>query len=573
MNQDQHNEREALGPSIPLSPQTRQEELNEELNEQLNEQLNQERQARSQLQEELQKAEERLKVIVEGVKDYAIFMLDPQGRVATWNQGAERTKQYKREEILGKHFSVFYPPEDLANDKPGMEMREVARTGRFEDEGWRLKKDGSRFWANVIITAFYDENGVLRGYSKVTRDITERKRAEDKLRSANEELEARVEDRTRDLEKSKAELQETLNAFQGLFQQAAVGIAQVDLEGRYIRVNQKICDMLGYSEEELLHQPVFKFVHPDHIAEAQARYAELFRGETHAFTVEKRYICKDGTIIWGKRATAAVTGPDGKIRYAVSVLEDITEKRRSSEELERLVEQRTHELVAANKELESFSYSVSHDLRAPLRGIDGFSQALLEDYGNMLDDTGKRYLRYIREGSQQMGRVIDDILNLSRISRAEVAREKVNLTERAQAILQELRGQEPERQVEVVIAEDMIAKADSGLVNILLDNLLGNAWKFSAKMPVARIEVGKQLQGEETVYFVKDNGAGFDMAYVHKLFGAFQRLHTVHEFQGTGIGLATTKRIIQKHKGRIWADSKPGEGAVFYFTLGKGITV
>lgn len=540
---------------------------------QRDEQLEKEIQERLRLQEELQKAEERLNIIVEGVKDYAIFMLDPQGRVATWNQGAERIKQYKREEIIGKHFSIFYPEEDLANDKPGMEMREVARTGKFEDYGWRVKKDGSRFWANVIITGFFDENGVLKGYSKVTRDITERKRNEDALRKAKEELEARVEERTRDLEKSKSELQETLSAFQGLFQQAAVGIAQVDLDGRYQRVNQKICDMLGYSGEELLNRSVFDFVHPDHIAEAKTKYAELFRGETQTFTVEKRYIRKDGVTIWGKRSTAAVMGSDGKVKYAVSVLEDITEKRRSREELEALVEQRTHELVTANKELESFSYSVSHDLRAPLRGLDGFSQAILEDYGNALDEDGKRYLRYIREGTQQMGRVIDDILNLSRISRAEVQRSSVDVSEQARAVIQSLKGLEPSRKVEVAIADGMIEQADPGLVKILLDNLLGNAWKFTSKQPTARIEVGRQVVGDDDVYFVRDNGAGFDMTYAHKLFGAFQRLHTVHEFKGTGIGLATSKRIVQKHQGQIWAESKPGEGAVFYFNLGKGGTV
>jgi PAS domain S-box-containing protein len=396
--------------------------------------------------------------------------------------------------------------------------------------------------------------------SQLEREAQERRR-----------LEAHVEDRTRDLEKSKAELQETLAAFQGLFQQAAVGIAQVDLDGKYVRVNQKICDMLGYSEDELLGHAVFEFVHPDHIPDAQEKYGALFRGDIQTFTVEKRYVRKDGTIIWGKRSTAAVKGPNGKVKYAVSVLEDITEKRRSRDELEALVEQRTSELVSANKELETFSYSVSHDLRAPLRGMDGFSQALLEDYESSFDETGKRYLRYIREGTQQMGRVIDDILNLSRISRAEVHRETVDVSKLAEAVVEALKFQESQRQVEVRIAPEMSEEADPGLVKILLDNLVGNAWKFTSKQALAQIEIGRKKESDETIYFVKDNGAGFDMAYVHKLFGAFQRLHNVQDFKGTGIGLATARRIVQKHKGRIWAESQPGDGAVFYFTLGKAV--
>jgi ligand-binding sensor domain-containing protein/signal transduction histidine kinase len=224
-------------------------------------------------------------------------------------------------------------------------------------------------------------------------------------------------------------------------------------------------------------------------------------------------------------------------------------------------------LEAVNKELESFAYSVSHDLRTPLRGIDGFSQALLDDYAGKLDDEGKHYLERIRSGSQRMAQLIDDMLNLSRVTRGEMRLEKVNLSELAQDIVGELARREPERKVNFAIASEVVAAGDARLLRVALDNLLGNAWKFTSKRPEASIEFGRTQQGGHTVYFVRDNGAGFDMQYAARLFGAFQRLHTTEEFPGTGIGLATVQRIIHRHGGRIWAESKVGEGATFYFML------
>ena len=252
------------------------------------------------------------------------------------------------------------------------------------------------------------------------------------------------------------------------------------------------------------------------------------------------------------------------------------ELRRAHDELEIRVKGRTMklahlntELAAANKELEAFAYSVSHDLRAPLRSIDGFSQALLEDYADKLDEQGEGYLQRVRAASQRMGHLIDDLLNLSRVTRREMKLESVNLSILAREITEEVAQTQPDREVEFIITEDLMAQGDISLLRIALENLLGNAWKFTGNQPDTVIEFGATQYEGQLTYYIRDNGVGFDMTYMDKLFSPFQRLHTVAEFPGTGIGLATVQRIIHRHGGKIWAEGETGKGATFYFTLSK----
>jgi PAS domain S-box-containing protein len=257
---------------------------------------------------------------------------------------------------------------------------------------------------------------------------------------------------------------------------------------------------------------------------------------------------------------------DPQDRHVAIHFKDITERKQAEDAMRTLNAQ----LEMANKELEAFSYSVSHDLRAPLRGIDGFSQALLEDYEVQLDDQGKDYLRRVRAASQRMAQLIDDILNLSRVTRSEMQIGTVDLSGLAQTIAAELQAQQPDRRVTLKIQHGVTGKGDGRLLRQALDNLLGNAWKFTSKQPAATIEFGVMAaasNGGAPAYFVRDNGAGFDMTYAGKLFSAFQRLHAVTEFPGTGIGLATVQRIVHRHGGRVWAESTMGQGATFYFTL------
>ena len=235
--------------------------------------------------------------------------------------------------------------------------------------------------------------------------------------------------------------------------------------------------------------------------------------------------------------------------------------------LEAMVAERTRELEATNKELTAFSYSVSHDLRAPLRAIDGFSHALMEDYGNLLDETGRDYLQRVRAASHRMSDLIDGLLILSRISRDEMVISEVDLSALARNTINQLRAGDPGRKVEVRIAEGLTCRGDHSLLMTLLDNVLGNAWKYTSRKSMACIEFGATEKDGERVYYVRDNGAGFNMKYAGNLFGPFQRLHKVDEFPGTGIGLATVQRIVHRHGGRVWAEAEPEKGAVFYFTL------
>ncbi|TNE80891.1 MAG: HAMP domain-containing protein [Gammaproteobacteria bacterium] len=265
------------------------------------------------------------------------------------------------------------------------------------------------------------------------------------------------------------------------------------------------------------------------------------------------------------------TALESQIRDRVEAEKALRQSRQETlqlnSELEQRVKERTLQLENANKELEAFSYSVSHDLRAPLRAIDGFSQALLEDYNDRLDDTGRDFLGRVRAGAQRMGLLIDDMLKLSRVSRAELKFAEVDLSEMASEILAELQATDPDRKVSIQITSGLKAWCDPQLIHIALQNLLQNAWKYSGKQGQGHIEFGMRQKDGEIGFFVQDNGVGFDMRYVHKLFGAFQRLHDQSEFPGTGIGLATVKRIISRHGGRVWAEAEIDRGSVFYFTL------
>jgi PAS domain S-box-containing protein len=316
------------------------------------------------------------------------------------------------------------------------------------------------------------------------------------------------------------------------------------------------------------------FVHPDDLPAMRAALAKSFQ-DASPYAADFRITRRDGQLRWLSARANVVTDASGRPQRLVGITLDITESKLAAERiyalnasLEARVTERTMELSSANKELESFSYSVSHDLRAPLRTIDGFSMALLEDCGDRLDETCQGHLQRIRTAAQRMGTLIDDLLHLSRVTRAQLSARPFDLSAMVTDVVTELRATQPERHnVVCQIQSALFATGDPQLLRVAIENLVNNAWKFTSKRSDALIEFGTAQKNGETAFFVKDNGAGFDPAYADRLFGAFQRLHGAAEFPGTGVGLATVQRVIHRHGGRIWAESSLDRGATFFFTL------
>ena len=400
-------------------------------------------------------------------------------------------------------------------------------------------KDGTYHWV-------HDEARLLRSAAGTPVevfgswvDITDRRRAEETLRVSEEQ-------------------------FRTLAVTANDAIISADSRGDITYFNPGAERIFGYALEEVTGKPLTVLM-PERFGDAHrtglARYLATGEARVVGKTVELAGRKKDGTEFPLELSLASWRhGPEVAF---TAIIRDITERQRMEDTLRR----HTAQLEAANAELDAFAYSVSHDLRAPLRGIDGFSQALLEDYADRLDVTGKEYLARVRSASQRMATLIDDLLNLSRVTRHQMHVAAVDLSALARGIAADLQKGDPERRAEFIIAPGLQVQADPGLMRVVLQNLLDNAWKFTGKRPTARIEVGNATQDGRPAYFVRDNGAGFDMTYVHKLFGAFQRLHGAQEFDGTGVGLATVQRVIHRHGGRVWAEGAVDGGATFYFTL------
>jgi PAS domain S-box-containing protein len=361
-----------------------------------------------------------------------------------------------------------------------------------------------------------------------------------------------------ELRRSRAEAEEARDRYLDLFDFAPVGYFTLDEHNRIIEANLTGCQLLKIDRSSLLKKSFTKFINTQDSEKfyLQRRKAlESGINQTGELQMQKA----DGTPFYAH--IESLKAGEERLRLAVM---DVTERRQAEE----LLARQTTQLEEAYKEMEAFSYSVSHDLKAPLRTMTAFSQIILEDYADKLDVKGKEQLINIREAGQLMARLIDDLLNLSHLGQAELNLDKVNLSEVAKSIADALRINQPERRVEFVIAPQLIVDGDRHLLQILLRNLLENSWKFSGKCAQTRIEVGQSIQEGRPAYFVKDNGAGFDVKYADRLFSPFRRLHTKEEFPGDGIGLALSQRIIRRHGGRIWAESEVGRGATFYFTLG-----
>ncbi len=407
------------------------------------------------------------------------------------------------------------------------------------------RKDGSLYNVEIRLQLAAEESSPV--FIAIILDITARKQAETALRESEQRYHA-------------------------LAKAAPVGIFRTDLEGHCVYVNECWQELAGMTQAQAQGDGWAAALHED---DRQRVFDEWYQAAQtqSSFRTECRFRKPKGQVTWVLTQAEAERNANGQVVGYVGTVTDISARKQAEAKvanqrdmLEELVAERTAELSYSNQELESFSYSVSHDLRSPLRAIDGFSQALLEDYGHRFDETGQDYLHRVRAASQRMGDLIDALLMLSRVSRYTVERNPVAFSQLANEIVAELQENNPDRQIEILIADDFQVEGDIHLLRILLENLFSNAWKYTATIEHAQIEFNAHEENGETVYFVRDNGVGFNMRYVDKLFNAFQRLHGT-EFEGTGIGLATVQRVIRHHGGRVWAEGETGRGATFYFTL------
>ncbi|MCA1731038.1 MAG: PAS domain S-box protein, partial [Actinobacteria bacterium] len=625
----------------------------------------------------------RLAALVESSDD-AIIGKTLEGIITSWNGGAQKLYGYSADEVVGQPISILVPP-DLPDEIPMILERLKQGEGIDLYETVRVTKSRRRVDVSLTISPIKDSEGHIIGASAIARDITENKLAEQALRESEER-------------------------FRATFEQAAVGVSHVALDGSWIRVNQKFCDIVGYPREELLDLTFQNITHPDDLDRDVGYLRRMLDGETDTYSTEKRYVRKDGSLLWSNLTTSLVRDPSGAPEYFISVTEDITERKlveeeltlseerfrniveqsplsvqilspdgstlrvnraweklwgvtfeefnsigyniledqqlvergimpyikrgfageptlippiiydpnetspdmtahedsqrwvrafiypvkdgagnireitlihediterkraeeeisRLNEELEQRVRQRTAQLEEVNRELESFSYSVSHDLRAPLRHIGGFAQLLQERVASTLDQTSQRYLNTIVGSADRARELIDDLLALSRLGRTEMRHTMVDMDHLVREMLNDLEFETNGRDIVWEIGELSEVCGDPSMLRLVMQNLLSNALKYTRTRQRAVIEVGSTEGEEEAVFFVRDNGVGFDEAYTDKLFGVFQRLHNPEEFEGTGIGLATVQRIVQRHEGRTWAEGSEGSGATFYFSL------
>jgi len=479
-----------------------------------------------------------LRAVIDATGD-GIYVKDIQGRYELINSAGAKPIGRPIAEIIGKDDRELFP-RAIAEKRQQSDL-EILATGSSTVEeivpvGYELRTYSTKKGV------YRDPSGAIVGLVGIARDITERKQMEEALRKSEAELRA-------------------------FFAAMTDAILVLNRYGRYLKIAPTNPRLLYQDESELLGKNFYEVFDID---KADFFVAHIQEALDKNQTVQVEYSLP----IAGKQVWFAASISPLSADSVVWVARDITEQKQAVDAirtlnalLEQRVADRTRSLAAANKELEAFSYSVSHDLRSPLRRINGFSRILLEDYAKALDANGQHYLQRILAATERMGQMIDDLLTLSRLTRSQICYESVNLSAIAQTVIRELQAGDRHRQVQIAIDQNIIADGDPRLLQLVLENLLGNAWKYTLEQPQPLIEFGINTENNQSVYFIRDNGAGFDMAYADKLFAPFQRLHSATEFEGTGIGLATVQRIVRRHGGQVWAEAAINQGATFYFSL------
>jgi two-component system, cell cycle sensor histidine kinase and response regulator CckA len=447
---------------------------------------------------------------------------------------------YRESELAGvRNFAEVTHPDDVAESVEKHQSMIRGEFPRYTIEKRYITKSGSVVRVVCFVEGIYSKEGGFLGNIACILDTTELKQSQERMRL--------------------------------YFERQIVGMAITAPDKSWLQTNVRLRQMLGYTAPELSRQTWETLTHPDDLEKSLFLFNRMLSGAINEYVIGKRYLRKDGSWMDFFISICCVRKEDGSVDYVLALYDDITQRKRVEQEIETLqanlelrVQERTAELETAVSEQESFSYSVSHDLRSPLRHINSYLGILQEEFSGALPEEAHDYLRRARAASVKMGQLIDDLLELARVSRFKLVKETVDLSALAAGVIHVLRENDPARVADIRITPGLTAQGDKILVGLVLENLLGNAWKYSARRECTRLELGVQGAGREKAFFVRDNGTGFDMTYQDKLFGAFQRLHG-EEYEGTGIGLATVKRIMERHGGSVWADAELDAGATFYF--------
>jgi PAS domain S-box-containing protein len=501
----------------------------------------------------LRKNEELYRLLVEGVRDYSIFMLDAEGVIITWNEGGKQLTGYTADEVIGRHFSMFYTPADREVSKDISELRTARETAKYEEEGWRVKKNGSVYWAHIILTSVFNAQNKLIGYSKVVRDLTERRKHEQALMLSEERYRLLVE------------------------QVADYGIFMMDEKGRIISWNAGAKNIKGYTEKEIIGK-YFSIFYPeeDIILGKPAMELKIAR-EVGKYEEEGWRVKKDGTKFWANVVITAVYDNEDVLIGFSKVTRDLTERQKSEKALRdsyqsyrELANQLTttnQELSYANQELEQFTSIVSHDLQEPIRTIKSFLQLIQIKLNDHQASDLSTYISKSINAANRMRELIQNLLHYSQLSKGEMVEETVDVDELIQQALQNLKTSIESGNAQIQI-ENAVKTVRGDRVQLvqLIQNLVSNALKFTnSDKPVIIIRCSQE--NGHLKCSVSDNGIGIDESDLHKVFEIFRRLHTKKDYPGTGIGLAICKKIVDRHAGRIWPESKPGKGTTFYFTL------
>lgn len=476
--------------------------------------------------------------LVDAVSDYAIFLLDPNGTITSWNPGAERLKGYKADEIIGKHFGIFYTPADLASEKPAHELRAAEEAGHFEGQGWQVRKDGTRFWASVLTTPVFDENGRLIGFGRITGDLSDRRESDLRYRLLIEGV-------------------------------TDYAIFSMDSHGNITSWNTGAQRIKGYKPEEIVGKNFSTFYTEEDRKAGLPKHVLRTAEQTGHFTGEGWRVRKDGTRFWASVVVTPLRDEEGNLYGFSKVTRDMSDRKALLDDLQRHsheLELRIRERDEINSELEAFAYSVSHDLRAPLRAISGFAEALHDEYRERLDDVARDYLSEIRSAATRLNTLVQDLLEYGRVGRISMPLASVSLETAINDARRQL-GNLPAGSVSGEVSGALCVRAHPQILTQVVFNLLANALKFHKPESAPHVQVSAERRDNMVRLNVRDNGIGIAPEHQERIWNVFERLHDRESFAGTGIGLAIVKRAMSRMNGSCGVNSKPGEGSTFWIEL------